>query len=217
MQIKLYQDIYQRYIRLSLSRISDRPIAIRGLELRLLKALGTRGGQGVLEGDLARSLLWRKRSNDLECIDFTKSPLDIGTEEPKFPPSWSWMAYEGPIKYMNRPHKDADWQQWIWEKDLVSSWDTTPMGSNSLFELRVQVRNISPALPTGPMVYLDKSPCLFPADRYKCVVLGQRNNSDFYVLIVRPRKEGNVYVRAGVARLKRKQIGWDSVVEGRLV
>jgi hypothetical protein len=49
-----------QYSRLLFSRIEDRPIAIAGLEKRLIGAFGTQGGFGVFaapDGLLQRSLL----------------------------------------------------------------------------------------------------------------------------------------------------------------
>ena len=79
----LYRDLYESYSKLELSYSTDRPVAIRGLEKRLLRALDTKGGYGVFDIYLRRGLLWQRDQASLERIDFS------GKKEQELVPSWS--------------------------------------------------------------------------------------------------------------------------------
>ncbi|KAK4205416.1 hypothetical protein QBC40DRAFT_336097 [Triangularia verruculosa] len=117
-KIVRYQNLYASYSHLSLTSSFDRPLAIDGLQDRILSALGAKGGFGVFDegtnkkGLLRRSLLWvrSKKTNRLTKIKF-------GVEQAiSFVPSWSWMAYEGGIGYITVPFGEVDWE------DLTSPW-----------------------------------------------------------------------------------------------
>ncbi|KAM7210022.1 hypothetical protein V8F06_014596 [Rhypophila decipiens] len=123
-EIRWYQELYEQYSRLSLSHLQDRPIAIRGLESRLIAAFAKKypekditGAYGVLHdgrdgGLLHRGLLWRRGSAEgkahgrtlgLRAINFPPGHEDI-------PPSWSWMAYSGGIDFIKVPGGTVEWE-----------------------------------------------------------------------------------------------------------
>ena len=85
MRIELFQDLYERYSRLTLSFPSDRPIAIKGLESRLIDTFGTTGGYGVFDKYLHRCLLWQRAGKALKHIEAFRGGNLVR--------SWSWMAY----------------------------------------------------------------------------------------------------------------------------
>ncbi|KAJ2995681.1 hypothetical protein NUW58_g1203 [Xylaria curta] len=106
LRIEIFQDLYERYSGLALSYPSDRPIAIRGLESRLINTFGTRGGVGIFDIYLHRSLLWQRAGESLKHItSFRDTPV----------PSWSWMAYDGPIRYLTAPFGEV-----AWSEDIIS-------------------------------------------------------------------------------------------------
>jgi hypothetical protein len=115
-KIRLYQDLYGQYSRLQFTRMGDKPIAISGLEKRLLQAFNTYGGFGVFDdghGLLRRTLLWHRGldENALERIEFS-------TQRQMMVPTWSWMAYKGGIDYLDLPFDGVDWE----EKEVRSPW-----------------------------------------------------------------------------------------------
>ena len=205
----LYQDLYERYSKLALSYPMDRPVAIRGLEKRLMSALDTDGRYGVFDIYLRRGLLWQRDQPNLERIDFgdkNKSQVIV--------PSWSWMAYTGSIKYMNVPLGGVDWSPW--EHDVISPWSQVKGGDQVSFELKVIVRGIKTVEP-GARVFLDQPHSTL--DRpFKCVVVGSSQTSNqvrgqtYYALIVTSvdSEDVNVYERAGVAFLNKHQIVWNN-------
>lgn len=56
-QIRLYESLYRQYSTLQFTKAYDRPIAIAGLEQRLIRAFGKPGGFGVFNRYFRRSLL----------------------------------------------------------------------------------------------------------------------------------------------------------------
>lgn len=117
------QDLYGIYSRMDLSQPSDRPMAIDGIQDRILSALDADGGYGILDkgqksgnrhGFLRRSLLWR-RAYDTQKLSRIQFPSDDAIAKV---PSWSWMAYTGGIDYISPPFGDVDWE------DLKSPWSS---------------------------------------------------------------------------------------------
>ncbi|KAH9205286.1 hypothetical protein DL95DRAFT_348558, partial [Leptodontidium sp. 2 PMI_412] len=206
-KIVLYQDLYERYSKLALSFNSDRPVAIRGLEKRLARALDSQGRFGVLDIYLRRGLLWQRDKATLERIDFSGNP----EQEPI--PSWSWMAYAGGIRYMNVPLGGAEWAEW--EQDIVYSWKNGRNDNNAVLELEVLVRDLKDIKP-GALIFRDEPSRDFGFP-FKCVIVGSSNASNqskgqvYYVLIVTllSQREAKIYERAGVACLHKQQIAFD--------
>jgi hypothetical protein len=103
-RIRLFQILYQQYSRLGFSVSTDRPVAIAGLETRLINAFDTSGGFGLFERYLGRSLLWT-RATDVPRL--AKIHFQPAQSNPV--PSWSWMAYEGAISFLDPPFGKIEW------------------------------------------------------------------------------------------------------------
>ncbi|KAL9105839.1 MAG: hypothetical protein Q9227_009047 [Pyrenula ochraceoflavens] len=121
-KIRYYQDLYKQYSRLQFTRAADRPIAIAGLEKRLIRNFKTSGGFGVFDDGqslLQRSLLWHRGSDEgtLHRIIFPANWLMAV-------PTWSWMAYKGGIDYLDLEFDGVDWE----EEEIRSPW--TPSASD---------------------------------------------------------------------------------------
>jgi hypothetical protein len=210
-----YQNLYQNYSRLGLSLPKDRPIAIDGLQRRLLKAFDTEGDFGIFDegpqgGHLRRSLLWRRGYDVPEMPGLVpiESPLDSG--HTTVVPSWSWMAYIGGIDYLDLEFNGVDWME------LHSPW-TRQGWENS--------QSVIPRQP-GERLYLGgisrdfdelkskKGESLLVYDRpvekavHKCVILGKKRGIAApgsrlnYVLLVAPTdSEANQWRRIGAGYL----------------
>ncbi|VBB71451.1 Putative protein of unknown function [Podospora comata] len=116
-KIRLYESLYKTYSRLQFTRAYDRPIAIAGLEQRLVAAFDTRGGYGIFDRVpfFGRSLLWTcEEPGGMRRIEFPKE----GLGRYRVPPSWSWMAYTGAIGFMDLPFEGVHWL----EDDIRSPW-----------------------------------------------------------------------------------------------
>jgi hypothetical protein len=123
-----YQNLYEQYSRLQFTRPQDRPIAIDGIQNRLLKALhknqNSSGGFGVFDdgptgGLLHRSLLWH-RDRDAADPAFARIVFPPNRNRAggvmAAPPSWSWMAYTGAIRYL-----EAGFDRYAWV-EVHSPW-----------------------------------------------------------------------------------------------
>jgi len=108
MKIELYQDLYERFSALQITFPGDRPVAIKGLETRLIRTFGTTGGFGIFNIYLHRCLLWQRSDKPLKRITSFHGPVV---------PSWSWMAYMGVISYLKAPYGSVDW-----EPDVISPY-----------------------------------------------------------------------------------------------
>lgn len=205
-RILRYQELYQQYSRLGLTKDFDRPTAIDGLQQKLLRTMVVKGGWGVLQDDaipgtLRRSLLWH-RGSGVDTLTRIKFPADRAT-----PPSWSWMAYaggrdnSGGIDYFNPDFDSFDWQ------DVDSPWShaNTDKGSNLL---TASSREYDATAYDGG-VGIEPFNVVFDAHAEKtqcpqrCVVLGiQRGDTSFqdkrhYVLVIKATSVPGTYERIG--------------------
>ncbi|PNP81135.1 hypothetical protein FNYG_05602 [Fusarium nygamai] len=204
-RITLFQNLYEKYSRLNFSYNSDRPVAILGLEKHLSTVLQTRGEFGVFEQYLARSLLW-SRPEDI----FLKS---ITFQDDHRVPSWSWMAYEGPITYANIPFDKVEWST----DCLLQSGEETDTDSNRTV-LKAVARDIKlDKLDMQDRVKLDEGPGFEPSS-LRGIVLGKDKKREsraqvHYVLLVTlsadEPEQAKVYVRVGVAWLLEHNIARD--------
>jgi hypothetical protein len=206
-QIVLFQDLYQRYSKLALTVATDRPVAIRGLEKRLIRVLQTKGKFGIFDIYLRRGLLWQRDQASLKRIDFSSK------KEQEAVPSWSWMAYNGEIRYTSVPLGGVEWD--LWNQEILSPWKLAKENEKAPLELEVIVRDLK-AIPPGSRVFLDE-PSLNDDRSFKCVIIGSSNESGqgkdqvYYTLIVTPLSLGevNLYERAGVASMHKHHIVLD--------
>lgn len=225
-RILRYQDLYSRYSRLGLSKDHDRPMAIEGLQDRILRAFDAKGGYGVLDeggnngrrrGLLRRSLLWR-RGQDAVALPRINFPQDHPFANV---PSWSWMAYSGGIDYISMPFAQVDWTE------LRSPWSSSMPGISNGLQAETQRGKVT--LVADAQDYnislLEDGEGEIVLDRPKgsthratlCVVLGkQRGDAHLrdkihYVLVICPAGtidgDGNeVYERVGAGSLPGKCI-----------
>ncbi|KAK4443114.1 heterokaryon incompatibility protein-domain-containing protein [Podospora aff. communis PSN243] len=121
-KIRLYEMLYKTYSALQFTKMWDRPIAIAGLEQRLVRAFKTHGGYGVFDGPFfGRSLLW-KRDEKAEGNEVMKAiEFPEGDRRYYHVPTWSWMAYQGVIDFLDVPFDGVEWQ-YTEEEGVFSPW-----------------------------------------------------------------------------------------------
>lgn len=126
---------------------------------------------------LRRSLLWCRGADTptLRPIDFS------GSRHP--PPTWSWMAHQGGIDYLDVPEGKVEWQV----HDIVSPWTRTgkagtwySLDEAEPAEIEVVVRGfeLDPASTTTDEVHLvfdEPNSSAAPPHSMKCVILGKMN------------------------------------------
>ena len=122
-KIRFYQDLYIRYSRLKFTRYSDRPIAIAGLEKRLIRAFDTSGEFGVF--DYVRSLLHRSLLRSRDWNEATLDKITFPANSQIKVPTWSWMAFKGGIDYLELPFDGVDWEK----QEIRSPWTSGSRGS----------------------------------------------------------------------------------------
>ncbi|KAJ3538739.1 hypothetical protein NM208_g5774 [Fusarium decemcellulare] len=212
-RIRLVESLYKQYSTLEFKRDYDRPLAIAGLEQRLIRAFDTKGGYGVFERYLGRTVLWKRGSRTaLKKIDFPPNQ-DFKV------PSWSWMAYSGAIDFVNAPFDKVDWSE-----DLGSPWAsaspfTSSTGdSTSSNVLHAKARGFDQGTSGSQVVYDSGAPSA--RSTMKCVVVGKEKQEDsadrtqqrHFVLIVMSRpaaRKPDEYVRIGAGVLPTGSIDLD--------
>jgi len=224
-RIRLLQDLYQRYSRLGFSVSTDRPVAIAGLETRLINAFETSGGFGLFERYLGRSLLWIRAP---EAARLTK--IQFGPAQRNPVPSWSWMAYEGAISFLDLPFGQVDWTVDVeFRSPDYSTSGNTPWGScgrmssnrnGHLTKFRAVARPFDMAVAAAAahashflsgIVWDDPTAPHDPGRQLRCVVIGRlRSESDLptqqhWVLVVRELGAG-LYERVGAGSLPKHNI-----------
>ncbi|KAF2468329.1 HET-domain-containing protein [Lindgomyces ingoldianus] len=202
-KIKLWQGLYEHYSNLALSFKVDRPVAIRGLEKRLIRTLATVGGYGVFDLFRHRSLLWQRSGDKLARISFLKDRHDSI-------PSWSWMAYDGGIKYMDVPFGKV-----VWNEDVSSPFKAGNLDSGAEGRLPLDIEAPICGLneDANRHLILDEPGCNLTKP-LKCVIIGSNQDSEqdknrvHYVLVVTLVFRGltRIYERVGVGILNSEQI-----------
>lgn len=181
------------YSKLAFTNKTDRSVALQGLEYRLAQTMHTKVQFGIVESMLGRSLLWRAATpRSLERIAYSGE---------RHVPSWSWMAYLGPITYEYVPFGDTEW---CTEENIKNPFDS----HRSVFAKDFK-------LDDGEAVWqivFDETDAVH-AGTQKCVLIGKvidnsgGGNKMHYALIIQPSTvyEG-CYERVGVGRLEQRQI-----------
>lgn len=224
-----FRDLYRYYSRLEHSSPEGRPIEIARLEKRLVHSFCVRGGYGIVDdagnpGLLRRSLLWCRGSDEpsLQRISFQLEGLGHWAGKAPPPPSWSWMAYQGGIDYLDLSFDPIEWAyrdiESPWSGAAMGAWDVIGDSAAGRTELKVVVRSIKPGgwKETHSQVIYD-----IPAEArkfgrgLKCVILGRQRSRGFVqtrtycVLLVIPlgshfghRRNGELcYERVGAGYL----------------
>ncbi|KAF4451825.1 serine threonine kinase [Fusarium albosuccineum] len=217
-RIVLFQNLFTMYSGLNFSHISDRSIAISGLERRLVTAFKSSGGYGIFDLYLERSLLWKR----LEGSSLTR----INYPSDRSVPSWSWMAYNGRISYLDAPFDEINWT-----KDYESPFKRTDgrddkkyweaSGANPIPVLKSNAaRKLNPGKDQSDItdrITFDLTPG-DPISTLRCIVIGKEktkasgNNGLHYVLIIgpSPSKQPGHCIRVGVAVVLESHISWES-------
>ncbi|KAK0624149.1 heterokaryon incompatibility protein-domain-containing protein [Immersiella caudata] len=230
-KIRLYEILYKTYSALQFTKIWDRPIAIAGLEQRLVWAFNTHGGYGVFDGQFfGRSLLWKRdekaeKNDGMKMIDFP-----VGDRRYYYVPSWSWMAYEGLIDFLDVPFDGVEWQHsdeegvlspWRQRADLNGEVDTI-RGDAVWHTGKANEKTVLRAVGRQLAVPLEEAETRIVYDGGKgagrgmgevgVVVVGRQKTANkqsadvralqHYVLVVgREEGDGTAYRRLGVARM----------------
>lgn len=214
-RIRLFQSLYMTYSRLSFTLQEDKPVALYGLEKRLVRTYGTKGGYGIFESYLSRALLWRRPNTTALTRIVYPSHHKV--------PSWSWMAYSGGIEYVSIEFGTIDWTNEVWSPFQTDDKQYWKSDENSNFvELKAMARGMQVDHAELLRRVTFDQPLTSNFDELRCVIIGRekrRHEPDMestnWTLILRPladlrsTSEHPIYERVGVGYLLSLHISED--------
>jgi hypothetical protein len=202
------------YSKFGITEKEDRPVAIESLATALANALDTKVSYGIFERFLHRSLLWQ--------------PKSVLTQIPyrgEAPPSWSWMAYDGQIKYL---------QIKLQLKFEGVEWDTSVqfgIPSNNVLKARVRRLRDCKIKPGGVIfdevdnevgqLYFDTQPGnVLP--EVECAVIGREigakdGDRRYLVLFVTQCATEEKFRRVGTGWIRKRFILFDNQDEAQIL
>ncbi|OBS15086.1 hypothetical protein FPOA_14097 [Fusarium poae] len=119
-KIKLFQLLFKKYSSSCLTKMTDRPIAVKSLASALAQTIERcKVENGIFSRPpfLQRSLLWCRDKNIVDCHDQGPSDsccdtdyrIDFQNMNISQPQTWSWMAYHGSIDYLEVGKGVVEW------------------------------------------------------------------------------------------------------------
>jgi hypothetical protein len=170
------------------------------LHTRIARTIGCDGRYGTLETHLHRNLLWHASDRKLQKI-----------EHESYVPSWSWMAYDGGIRFQDEKELHVGRVHWIpslrFDKDR--DCDHALIADVGVFQ------NCKIKLEGNLHAVFDLSEanrgwiCYDVEDgknllEEHCVVVGSTKNSkEYYILLVRPTTVNGEYERVGMGQVSK--------------
>lgn len=206
------QYLLEDYSKRGISMPEDRAVAIAGLESRITTALSCESRCGIFGTYLHRNLLWRRSGGQSsERINYTNRKV----------PSWSWMAYEGGIEFLDIPYgkfmffapvefDPADEtalivQLWAFKNDSVAQGVTSTSGERQIIDAKGEE--------AGSISYDAKD--REDPHRPLCVIIGRANvpidaaqeEIRYHILIAKKSQEAEgTYERIGVGWVRKDYV-----------
>ncbi|KAF2201403.1 HET-domain-containing protein [Delitschia confertaspora ATCC 74209] len=201
--VNFITSLFQDYSKRSPTVLTDRCVAISGLEDRIKDVLNCKSRYGIFQKYLHRNLLWKASEEKVKKIAYEHHV-----------PSWSWMAYSGGIQFMNIPFNTVDWidnlrfdEECECDHAIVSNvWKF----ENCMIELHGALYKISDSdgMPRGWVQYdVEAGEEL---DKEGCIVVGRIKDNEndalgikkYYILVVRPTSVDAEYKRVGIGLIQ---------------
>jgi len=200
--------LFEDYSKRDLTEKTDRSVATSGLEARIAGALKCQSRYGIFQRYLHRNLLWETSNNKMERIVCKNRDV----------PSWSWMAYNGGIQFMDIPFGTVDWinnlrfdkgRELVLITDVGEFRDCTMEPDGKYYAILDFGRT-----KRGWIQYdVEEGEDLF---KERCVVAGKKSSKDkdkiedgdrldvkeYYILVVRPTSVDGEYKRVGVGLIQ---------------
>lgn len=213
-RIRLFESLYEQYSRLHFTNDRDKSIAIAGLERRLCRAFDTDGSFGLFDRYFERSLLWQRASSEVESLNRISFP-----PEQEYVPSWSWMAYQGGIRFLDLPFDGIEWMKTEYRSPWAMNAATRSQNRRSVRDhststLGVIARDfvLDSDVPEGAQTGLVWDGGAAIDGSLKCAAIGKLRVEEglltqrHYVLILKQSDRGDVLERVGVGCLGKDQI-----------
>jgi hypothetical protein len=215
-RILLLQKIFETYSELSLSVATDRSVAIYGLEKRLAKAFYSRSSYGILDSYRHHCLLWQRAGEKpLRRIKYPKK---------RTVPSWSWMAYEGTIRYLDVPTEGMSWSKLL---NFLPALDPQGNGlGNDAAPARWFKATVSrlavQELQKEPWRLIMDDPDTVDVDNISGIIIGMhedvKNAAVQYLVVAVAARFLGGYQRVGVGRIEERHLlQGQSGVEGLVI
>lgn len=214
--------------------MSDRPIAIAGLEKRLIRDLKAQGGFGVFDDGRSlfqRSLLWQRGR---EVPPMAKIPSSSSLPVP----TWSWMGYDGGIDFVDLPLGGVHWSTdtikspWAEGPDIWHTGDGKEFVELKAWARPLELKSVDLASPEEIELVSDgKDTVDLENKNLMYVVVGREKKSSFdieamahFILIItrskgllRSKAGNTVCARVGVGHVKGKYLDLGSSVEAVVI
>ncbi|KAF7509107.1 hypothetical protein GJ744_008334 [Endocarpon pusillum] len=206
----LFEELYADYSRLKFSLLTDKPIAISGLEQRLTRAIRTPSGAGIFIKFWGRCLLWKR--NDPEVTELVRISSGTIGSKVRMPPSWSWMAYEGGISYLQPPKGRTVWNEKAIRLRLTGSGEISWLFAKDELGFSAPIKSFKEGENTadGDYQLTYDNPNESKSKQKKCVIIGSvqdvghAEKGIHYVLVVSPvatKGSSNTWERIGAGKL----------------
>jgi hypothetical protein len=209
--LEFIQFLSTEYSRRSLTEKTDRCTAISGLENRIAQAKECETRFGIFQSFLHRSLLWqRPEERNTDRIDYKTQIV----------PSWSWMAYNGSVQFMDIAFSNVEWVRSLrfnnkpnehsrfdkeWKSALVTDISSFRNCSVKESESGCTILD-SGGAERGEIQYdvethkrLDFERCVAVGRDFRQSDAGKRK---YYILVVRPTGMENEYTRVGAGWIR---------------
>jgi hypothetical protein len=210
--IEFIQFLSTEYSRRGLTEKTDRSTAISGLENRIAQAKKCETRFGIFQSFLHRSLLWqRPEERNTDRIGYKTQIV----------PSWSWMAYNGSIQFMDIAFGKVEWvrslrfnkrnrYRWFnkkWKPALVTDISSFRNCSVKQSESGCTILDSGGAERGGIQYDVETHERL---DFERCVVVGRdwgyfqsdAEERKYYILVVRSTGMENEYTRVGAGWIR---------------
>jgi hypothetical protein len=173
---------------------------MRGLQDRIARAINCMARYGTFQKFLHRHLLWQASDVKLKKIEF---------EFESHVPSWSWMAYNGGIRFRDDeiPYNGV---RWVTNLRFDEDREHALVADVGKFHQDCKMRTDG-----DRYAVVDRSETKRGWIRYdvedgknlleeRCVVVGSTKNSeDYYILVARPTSVHGEYERVGIGQVSK--------------
>jgi hypothetical protein len=196
--IDFIQFLIEDYSKRKLSYETDRCVAMSGLQTRIAPAIGCESRYGTYQKYLHRNLLWHASDVKLKKIEYNS-----------YVPSWSWMAYEGSIRFLHEEELPFGRVQWIKDLRFDEHCEHALIADGGSFRdcrmesdgSRFAVIDLSETKRGWICYDVEDGKNLLEEH---CVVVGSTENSeDYYILVARPTTMDGEYERVGIGQVSK--------------
>jgi len=201
------QYLFEGYSKRGLTNQTDKMAAISGIETRIARAFNCQIYYGIVGQFFCKTLLWQREAERLKKIDYGNKRV----------PSWSWMSYDGAIKFMIEPSDTIDSaialgfyqnRRGCLNVEVADFWEFSLKEHDTEYEvLDLQGQKVG-------TIYYDTDDII---QSPQCVIVGRSPRSDemyrYFILVVKPTLVQSEYERIGCGNIGSSHI---SRISGRV-